>query len=333
MSQPGFGKVALYPNVRKDGIGTYILGLRRHLSIEAIDFDGNILSPKQFLKPVGAGFDIVHVPHFVVPLATGKRKVVCTIQDIIPLFDPDRSFAERTYIKMRIAWSLRRSDHVIFTSKATQDLVGKHFGLPRSASVIPLACDDPSPGSGTGPRPYPFRYFLHIGRRRSHKNVPRVLRALAECADRSVHLVLGGRKDKGDESIIELARSLGVEQRLHFAGFLTPEALAAHYRDAEALVFPSLMEGFGIPILEAMSHGCPVITSNLSSMPEVAGDAALLIDPLRPGEIAAAMFRLISEPGLKAELRERGHRNRNRFHWERMAEATREVYRNLSRAE
>jgi glycosyltransferase involved in cell wall biosynthesis len=256
-------------------------------------------------------------------------KVVCTIQDITPMLDPAVPGPHRVYLRLRIAWSLRRASHVIFTSEATYQETVKEFGPVERHSIIPLACDDPVPEGRIGANPYPFPYFFHVGRRRAHKNVGAIIRALACQHARGAHLVLGGREDIGDRTLIALAAEIGVANRLHFSGFLTAEQLATHYRHAEALVFPSLMEGFGIPILESMSYGCPVITSARSSMPEVAGNAALLVEPSDPECIAFAMGRVLSEPGLRSALREKGFSNGKRFSWKFTSEETARIYHGL----
>jgi glycosyltransferase involved in cell wall biosynthesis len=329
---PGFApKVLIFPDVDKDGIGTYISGLERHLPVSKLAYRGKILSPGQFLASLPNGFDVIHVPHFLVPFATGKAKVVCTIQDIIPLFDESLSWLHKAYLRLRIQWSLSKADHVIFTSEATREDVASHFGKIPNHTIIPLACDDPVAPRVPDDSPYSFRYFFHVGRRRSHKNVENIILALADpTVGREVRLVLGGRKDLDDDRLIESAIKAGVGDRIHFSGYLSKEQLVSHYRHAEALVFPSLREGFGIPILEAMSHGCAVITSNCSSMPEVAGGAAVLVDPHDKSSIAKAMAALESDPVFREKLREKGFKNVQRFGWRKTAEATDEVYRRLA---
>jgi glycosyltransferase involved in cell wall biosynthesis len=326
-----FPKVLLFPHIEKDGIGTYIRGLDEHLTFTKLAFAGNILGPRQMLARLPSGFDVIHVPHFLVPFSARGAKVVCTIQDIIPLFNRETPFLHKLYLQIRIAWSLKRADHIIFTSNATYSEVVRKFGAVKRHSIIPLACDEPLPTDGS-PRPHAFPYFFHVGRRREHKNVPAIIHALAGPGLEACHLVLGGRREDADESLMSLAENLGMAERIHFSGFLSREQLAAHYRHAEALVFPSLREGFGIPILEAMSYSCPVITSDLSSMPEVAGGGALLVNPTDPSAISGAMRRVLDEKGLKDALRESGRLNWKRYSWKSTAEKTRNLYLELSQS-
>jgi glycosyltransferase involved in cell wall biosynthesis len=122
---------------------------------------------------------------------------------------------------------------------------------------------------------------------------------------------------------------LGLENHMHFMGFVPEDDLPALYNGADLFAFPSLYEGFGLPVLEAMACGTPVITSNVSSLPEVAGNAALLVDPYNVDELAGAIRRILSDPALAADLRARGLERARQFSWERTAQETLEVYRNV----
>ncbi len=157
-------------------------------------------------------------------------------------------------------------------------------------------------------------YFLYVGNGRPHKNLRRVLIAFAASRlDRDCDLiVIGLTRRQG----LELARTLKVERGVLFLGRVSDEDLAALYRGALGLVFVSLYEGFGLPIVEAMACGTPVLTSNTASMPEVAGDAALLVDPLRIEEIAAGMRRLIEDDSTRKDIVLRGLRRAALFNWD-----------------
>jgi glycosyltransferase involved in cell wall biosynthesis len=145
-----------------------------------------------------------------------------------------------------------------------------------------------------------------------------------------LHLVLGGKRDIFDEAIVLRATELGIADRLVFTGFLSNEQLAAHYSYARTLVFTSFYEGFGLPILEAMGYGCPVITSNRASMPEVAGDAAMLVNPDDHEEIAYAIERVHTDLPLRKALIERGKQNSKRYSWSRVAAETIAVYQKIT---
>jgi glycosyltransferase involved in cell wall biosynthesis len=160
-------------------------------------------------------------------------------------------------------------------------------------------------------------YLLHVGRRASHKNIRNLLKAYATSrASSELRLRFTGAPDPETQA---LADDFGVGQRVDFAGPVDDHALAALYQQAVALVFPSLMEGFGLPIVEAMACGTPVITSSTTSMPEVAGQGnALLVDPREPEELAAAMDRVSEDDALWQELATRGLHRARSFSWEQV---------------
>src|SRR3989339_424196 len=290
-------KVALYPCIRDDGIGTYIRGISPFLPVTSIDYPGRALSPFQFIKPLPSGYDLYHVPHFLVPLFCGRKKVVCTIHDIIPLQD---NFGYRRwkqgFLARRIEWSVRRADAIICDSKTTKEALLERFRGIIEPRVIYPGVDQPLTKASSDSSPYAFPYFISVGRRRPHKNTKRILEAFAAIQGAfDSHLVLIGKVEPSDSDLLELAAKLKVLHKVHFSGFLTAEKLAMHYRFATALLFPSLLEGFGLPVLEAMSYGCPVITSNCSSLLEIAGNAAALVNPVDLNAISTAMLRIAQD--------------------------------------
>jgi glycosyltransferase involved in cell wall biosynthesis len=140
-------------------------------------------------------------------------------------------------------------------------------------------------------------------------------------------LVHVGPKGWQYDDVLDQVNRLGLQDRVRFLGYVPLDDLIGLYSAASVFVYPSLYEGFGLPILEAMSCGCPVITSNTSAMPEVAGDAALLIDPCSVEAIVGAISRVLDDPAVAAELREKGLARARLFSWERCAQETLEVYR------
>jgi len=191
--------------------------------------------------------------------------------------------------------------------------------------------------SGTGlpaePAPYdgPTPFILSLGHTRPYKNIPRVIEAFHQVTTRhpEVHLLIAGRGD-GYPALQRLTRTLGL-CRVHFLGQLTDRELVAHYRNALFLAFPSLVEGFGLPLVEALASGCPVLTSRDSAMSEIVGDAAVLVDPTSVDSIANGMNRLIEEPALRRNLALRGPQRAAQFTWTKCAEQTLEVYRQVMR--
>jgi glycosyltransferase involved in cell wall biosynthesis len=169
----------------------------------------------------------------------------------------------------------------------------------------------------------PERFLLYVGQVYPQKNVGGILRALALLRDRIPHpLVMAGRPSLKAERDMRLVERLGLGDRVRIVGWVADEDLPVLYSLADAFVFPSLYEGFGIPLLEAMACGCPVVTSTGGSCAEVVGEAGLRVDPADPAAIAAAVLRVVNEPGLARELGRRGVERARRFTWERTARAT-----------
>jgi glycosyltransferase involved in cell wall biosynthesis len=175
----------------------------------------------------------------------------------------------------------------------------------------------------------PERYLLFVGSVQERKNVRACLLAFADVCQRGLphHLVIVGAKQWRYAEILNTLEGLAVKDRVHFTGYVEDADLPALYTGAEAFVFPSLYEGFGLPVLEAMACGTPVITSTTSSLPEVAGEAALLVDPKDVEALAAGMERVLTDPALRTTLRERGLQQAARFTWARTAQHVVDVYR------
>ena len=176
-----------------------------------------------------------------------------------------------------------------------------------------------------------FTYILYVGSVAARKNVPRLLEAYARLRDWSERwkLVIVGAHKWKSSPIVDAAQRLGLEPHLHFTEYVGEDHLPALYSGADLFAFPSLYEGFGLPILEAMACGTPVVTSNTSSLPEVAGDAAIIVDPNDVDAIAGAMRRVLEDPDLAQALQERGVARAAQFSWERTAQATVAVYEQL----
>jgi len=171
-------------------------------------------------------------------------------------------------------------------------------------------------------------YILYVGALESRKNLPRLLEAYTLLRQWSTgwRLVIVGARKWKSSPIFETVQRLQLESHVTFTGYVADEHLPALYAGADLFAFPSLYEGFGLPVLEAMACGTPVVTSNSSSLPEVAGDAALLVDPYNVDEIAAAMRRILEDTNLAQELRMHGLARAAQFTWERTARETIEVY-------
>lgn len=266
-----------------------------------------------------ARIDVFHSVHFVLPWTSCPS--ISTIHDAIPFHFPPSRFGASTYLSFMTRRALRKSVRVLTVSEAAKRSIVETFATdPGRIVVTPNGIDalffeETSPASDLG------RYFLYAGNDKPHKNVERLIEAFAGIGDRSVRLVLAGAAFEHFRDVQGVVR----------AGFVSIERLAALYRGALALVMPSLEEGFGLPVAEAMACGTAVIASDIPALVEVAGDAALYCDPLSAEGITAAMERIAGDGALRAELASRGRARAARFTWQRCAELTREVYRSVAR--
>ena len=228
-----------------------------------------------------------------------------------------------------------RADHIIAVSQHTAALVADELAFPREAiSVVHHGVETletPGPESRRSvlrdlgvTRPF----VLHVGSLQVRKNIERIVSAF-ESMGGALDLVLAGAAGFGADRIARRIDASPARARIRMPGHVEDQVRATLYAEAEALVFPSLEEGFGLPVVEAFSAGLPVVASNVSAVAEVAGDAALLVDPLDAEEIAGALERVVSDSALRAELRAKGLDRAKRFSWERCAAETWNVYRSL----
>lgn len=259
----------------------------------------------------------------VLPLFWKPRRAAVLAWDYGYLVSPPDSL--RDAVRKRLVywyhwWSFRRADHVIAVSESTQRETMRLFGVPeRKISVVHCGykkiCD-----ASEAPVTLPEKFFLFVGVVKERKNVMNIVNgfALFHTAHPGYHLVIGGNP-AGEYADTVRARiaELGIGSTVHFLGHLNDGQLSYIYRRAVSLVFPSIVEGFGYPVLEAMDCGIPVITSNRSSLAEVGGDAALLVDPHSAQAIAEAMTRIADEPGLREDMIQRGAAWKQNFSWDR----------------
>lgn len=283
------------------------------------------------------GLDVVHDPTGAMPLfLTGSARVV-TIHDAVPYVYPRTSSRLDWLIyRLWLPFAIRRANQVITDSRQScEDIMANLPVQSDKIVVIPLAADGrfrPMEPAEVAPilREYGVDgpYILYVGSLTARKNLPRLVEAYARLrrwSERWKLVVAGVRKWKS-APIFDAVQRLGLESHLHFTGYVADEDLPALYNGADLFAFPSLYEGFGLPVLEAMACGTPVVTSDTSSLPEVAGDAALQVDPYNVEAMADAMRRMLEDGDLAQELRERGLARAAQFSWERTARETVKVY-------
>jgi glycosyltransferase involved in cell wall biosynthesis len=282
------------------------------------------------------GADVVHSLASTGP-STGRVVRVTTIHDLNYKLVPDTHFGVRGLgMRALVPLAARRSRRLLVDAESTREDLHRHLGTPREkVDVAPLAARVP-PDADATPEPE-LRVRLELGDRplmlslsakRPHKNLPRLFRAVAALdPERRPVLVVPGYPTPHEEELRRLARTLGIADLVRMPPWLPAADLEGLYRAAACVVFPSLYEGFGLPVLEAMARGVPVACSNRSSLPEVAGDAALVFDPEDLAAIGSAMERLLTDAALAERLRDAGRERAALFTWERTAELTVASYR------
>jgi glycosyltransferase involved in cell wall biosynthesis len=284
--------------------------------------------------------DLFHAPHYVLPPLTPCKSVV-TIHDCIHLRFPQYlpSRLGYAYARSSMWMATHRANRVLTVSEASKRDILRYFHIPeRRIDVIYNAIDD---RLGETPQPDEIErvrdryqlnapFVLYAGNIKPHKNLERLIEAfymLRQDPDLThVKLLIIGDEISKYATLRRAVHRYKLHKHVRFFGFVPDKTLAVLYRLARVFVFPSLYEGFGFPPLEAMASGTPVITSNVSSLPEVVGDAALLIDPLDAAAIAQAMRRVLMDSELREELRQRGLRRVKEFSWERSVRRVREIY-------
>jgi glycosyltransferase involved in cell wall biosynthesis len=285
------------------------------------------------------GINLFHAPHYVLPPLTPCRSIV-TIHDCIhlrfPQYLPNR--LAYAYARASLWIATHRSSRVLTVSEASKRDILKYFRVPAAKiDVIYNAIDErfgEAPDDeevGRVRERYQLNdpFVLYAGNIKPHKNLERLIEAFHELRRgdlEHVKLLIIGDEISKYASLRRAVHHYKLHKHVRFFGFVPDKTLAVLYRLASVFVFPSLYEGFGLPPLEAMASGTPVITSNVSSLPEVVGDAALLIDPYDASAIAVAMRQVLTEPALREDLRRRGLQRVREFSWERSVRRVREIY-------
>lgn len=353
--------------VQHTGIGTYLRGLLQGFSeietpselnfkfygagesLHAIraasvsePFEAPIYSlQEQWLYPkLTQGCDLWHAPHYNIPYFK-KGKLVVTVHDLIhwiyrrDFFSPLQALYAETMFR-QVA---DKADHIIAVSAHTAKDLEQHFQAnPSKISVIYESVSSQYRRQEESSALLPFRrkyglpehFFLYVGSLKPHKNVQALLRAARQLKGKlRSEIVVVGRKDKKYNSEFKELENLQTGGGIHYFPQIDYSELQLFYSAARALVHLSLYEGFGLTPLEAMACGTPVLASNRSSIPEVTGDAALLVDPLHEAQIAQALLQMDQDDELCAELRMKGYDRLKKFSWKETARQTLEVYKKV----
>ena len=283
------------------------------------------------------GLDVLHSPANWGPVVTPGVASIVSLLDLVWLHRPAEwspSPRVRRNMRLLVGHSLRHADRVLALSHAAANDIVRTLGVaPERLTVTPRGVRWPEKVPSISEAEARTRFelgtaavVLCVAQKRPYKNLDSLVRALPELGDDAV-LVLPGASTAYEHELRVLAERLGVAPRVRFPDWVSEEELDALYALSRAFVLPSHSEGFGLPVLEAMTRGVPVACANVSALPEVAGDAALLFDPRRQEAVTAAVRRLLNDRSLAARLVERGYERARQFPWERTGAATLAGYR------
>ena len=276
--------------------------------------------------------DIFLTPYFKAPLFS-PCKLVVIINDLIPLlygaYRNPRSILIKIYFKYLAGMAVRNADRIITISQHSKKDIMKVFGVPEEKiAVITLAADrafrqiDCGLSDVLSKYQIDGKFIFYFGNFKPHKNVRALIEAYHKLPDNikeEYRLVIGGKKDRYGQALFKLSKNLGLQERTIFTDFVYKEDLPYLYNAAEVFVFPSLYEGFGLPPLEAMACGTPVIAFKVTSLPEVIGDAGILLNPCGPDELAKTIAGVLTDNVLKRSLMEKGLFRAKQFSIEKMS--------------
>ncbi len=352
---------------QKAGIGQYILGLTNALAEIDHEDEFTLFHSRRDLQPIVQApnfkheavwtpshhrfettfltaelfpyrLDVLHSPDFIPPRYTRAASVI-TVHDLAFLLYPRFLTKQSARYYGQIDIAARRANHIIAVSQSTKRDVIKLLGVPADKVTVIYEAIQPifRPLDHAQARAHVAAthgitqdYILFVSTIEPRKNLPTLLEAfrkLREHYHSQAQLVIAGRRGWLTEQIDELVSKLQLDGQVHFLGPVSNEELVYLYNAARVFAFPSFYEGFGLPPLEAMACGTPVVVSNTASLPEVVGDAAQLVDPNDIEAWNVALWRVLSDEGLRSEMCQKGLRRTTSFSWERAARETLDVYR------
>lgn len=285
--------------------------------------------------------DILHSTAFTMPQVFNPR-IVVTIHDLTCFTYPQyHTESNYQFVTRNVLQAARKADFIIAVSEHTKREIRQYLHVPeeRIAVIHEAAADifneiHHEESILRIKHKYNIKkpYFLSVGSIEPRKNLARALvafKALIELKNVNYKFVIAGGKGWKNEAFYALLKKLDIDERLVLTGYVPEEELPLLYQGASVFVYPSISEGFGLPVLEAMASGVPVVTSNTSSLPEVAGDAALLVNPLDIFELYEAMETLATKPSLREELKYKGLKQSKKFSWEKTALKTLDIYQRV----
>ena len=332
--------VVLIVTTEKSGIDKYSQEIAKRLDVKKIESRRylSLMEAYRLARLIGCQNDIVHLPNqdFARYALFLKKPFIVTVHDLVrSCFSFSReTITEKILLKLDGRY-IKRASHIIADSQNTRNDLIKYLKVPDSKiSVIYCGIDH------SIFKPYNIRlldkpYILYTGSERPRKNLGRLFEAFAKLKKEFPELKLvkagaGGRSENYRRDTIKKLDSLGITKDVIFVDHIPEIDLAHYYSSAALLAYPSLYEGFGLPPLEAMACGCPVVTSNTSSLPEVVGEASIMVNPYDTASLAQAMRQVLADGESRDDMVRKGLEQAKKFSWERAAEQTLEVYNKVA---
>jgi glycosyltransferase involved in cell wall biosynthesis len=334
------GVIAFFPEQKFCLLGDVkslsVLSWTNSLNVSLIEANSAMYSlaeQVELVKKIPKNTQLFWSPHYNIPLLY-RGAILVTVHDLFHLAMPKLvgGWHKRLYAKLMFRMvdlralailtvsQFSKDEFKIFTGSNRQSIYPIHHGVANSWFDIKSSA-----------QPQRNKYVLFVGNIKPHKNLNRLVKAFDLILNSIPHdLVIIGKKSgfiTGDEAVADLASKLG--SRVHFTGYVDDAALHRYFAHAEAMVFPSLYEGFGLPPLEAMAAGCPVLVSDAGPMPEVCGDAALYCDPYSADDMATKLLTILTDEPLRVKLRQRGLAHARTFTWDKCVAQTCEVIKGL----
>lgn len=309
-----------------------------------------IIEPKKLWTQIGLPFDLyIHKPRpdvFFSPTHYAPRfcpvPYAISIMDLSYLYYPEMFKANDLYqLRQWTKYSIKKATVVFTISNSSKDDIIKQYGISEDKVVVTypgiklkvqsdkLKMTVQSSKLIREKYKIDSNYILFVGTLQPRKNIVRLIEAFSLLGNTDLLLVIVGKKGWLFEEILAAPKKYNIENRVKFLDFVSDEELGVFYENAQFFILPSLYEGFGLPVLEAMRYGCPVITSNVSSLPEAGGDAALYVDPLSINDIKEKMEMLLDDKKLRQELIKKGREQIRKFSWEKTARQTLDVLKTL----
>jgi glycosyltransferase involved in cell wall biosynthesis len=282
--------------------------------------------------------DVFHSPANTLPLVQPRPHIITLHDTLLMESDEDETSSFLFYTRKVIPIGLKRAKKIITISENSKKDIIKHFGIPPERIKVIYQGIDPAfrkINDGAELARVRSKYGIKgkyvfiigsLGPRKNTRRIVRVFHALKREKKIEHQLVICGLNEEAINEFKKIASDAGMSHEIVLTGFVPNEDLIRFYNGAELALYISLYEGFGFPIIESMACGCPIIASNISCMPEIAGEAAVLVDPTTDSQILEEMYRVLTEESLRAEMREKGLKRARMFDWNRTAENTLAVY-------